>query len=61
MILKYTGKKIPKKNTLRNGEKVIVKIRPGQYSPSDQGGLYEYTRVGDKLYRVKLEEVEWEE
>jgi hypothetical protein len=60
MILKVFKKKLPTKQTLKNGEAVVVELKPGQIHPNDPGGTYLYTRVGDKLIRTKAEEVAWE-
>ena len=61
MILKIKGKQTPTQSSLRDGESVVVEHEPAQYSPTDKGGLFMYLRVGKKLFRSKLEEVEWRE
>ncbi len=60
MIIKRIGKKLPTKQSLHEGEAVVIELRPDQLVPGSEGGLFLYARVGKDLFRTKLERVEWE-
>ena len=61
MVHRIIGKTPPNKRLLQNGESRIIKLSPGQMSPNDPGGTYLYTRIGENLFRVPYEPVEWGE
>jgi hypothetical protein len=59
-IINRVGTKTPNKKTLHQQEAMVVELERMHTSPEDAEGKYLYLRIGERLFRTILEEVELE-